>query len=370
MSLYKTGTVSVNNGQNTVTGNGTSFIDVANVQLGDLFTVNGSKFYEIYQVDTNTQIRIRNIVTGGNFAETTVTNGDYAIVRNFTSQTSAEIAAKVLAVQQKWQNREEEMTDWFYTSDNWATVTSINGDELTVMTPEGINNLLGTAATKDVTTSPTDSTSGRVMKVGDFGLGLGSSKLGLNADDYADLLCVPGGLFRIASSSSSFAINTGLNRGGVILSLPFNADAKGALFLGHTTTVDEEFKFVVPDSQEVRAVYHSGNTNFNEFGGNGADDRIAFGVCRNTVTAFIHLHINSNQAATGFSATGTFKLVDSTGLTTIATGLTNSDFALSNVRPSNRLLSLLVTFPTASVVKDTPVYLETESSDAKIEVTF
>lgn len=145
-AIYKTGTVSVNNGSNIVTGNGTSFIDVANVQEGDLFTLDGQKFYEIYAVDTNTQIKIRNIVTGGAFAETNVTAGNFAIIRNFTSQTSAEIAGKVLAVQQKWMNREEEMTDWFYTSDNWANVTSINGDALTVMTPNGINNLLGPGA--------------------------------------------------------------------------------------------------------------------------------------------------------------------------------------------------------------------------------
>lgn len=145
-AIYKTGTVSVNNGSNIVTGSGTSFIDVANAQLGDLFTVDGQKFYEIYAVDTNTQIKIRNIVTGGAFAETNVTAGNFAIIRNFTSQTSAEIAGKVLAVQQKWMNREEEMTDWFYTANDWATVTSINGDELNVMTPNGINNLLAPGA--------------------------------------------------------------------------------------------------------------------------------------------------------------------------------------------------------------------------------
>lgn len=145
-AIYKTGTVSVNNGSNIVTGNGTSFIDVANVQEGDLFTVDGQKFYEAYEVDTNTQIKIRNIVTGGAFAETNVTAGNFAIIRNFTSQTSAEIAGKVLAVQQKWMNREEEMTDWFYTANDWATVTSINGDELNVMTPNGINNLLAPGA--------------------------------------------------------------------------------------------------------------------------------------------------------------------------------------------------------------------------------
>ena len=233
-----------------------------------------------------------------------------------------------------------------------------------------VKSQTGTAATKDVTTSATDTTSNRILKVGDGGI-LGNAVSGLPLDTYlpTTIFSSQGSTFT-APAADSFVMGLNIGRRSSIpqaVQIAFNdplsvGDGMRAYFRGINEVsgyLGKWFEF-----------YHSGNANFNEFGGNGADDRIAFGVSRNTVTAFIHLHINSKSAATGFSATGTFKLVDSTGLTTIATGLTNSDFSLSNVRPSNRLLSLLVTFPAASVVKDTPVYLETESSDAKIEVTF
>tara|TARA_B100001063_G_scaffold223087_1_gene230004 strand:+ start:444 stop:1544 length:1101 start_codon:yes stop_codon:yes gene_type:complete len=366
MSLYKTGTVSVNNGQNTVTGNGTSFIDIANVQLGDLFTVDGSKFYEIYQVDTNTQFRIRNIVTGGNFAETTVTNGDYAIVRNFTSQTSAEIAAKVLAVQQKWQNREEEMTDWFYTANDWATVTSINGDTLSVMTPNGINNLLGTAATYNVTTSTTDTTANRLTKVGDFGIGLTPNSLGINADGYNSILDMPSGNYRIASGISTFAVNAGINQGGVLSVLSFNQNDKGALFLGNSGGVDDEFKFISAGSQDLRTVYHSGNTNFNEVISDGSTGAVFIpSQAYNTTEIRFYVTTFLNKVVTSISVTGTFSL--SYYQNQAATGLGASDITL--LGSSKNLAILRIT--TVSGLDLNRLYtLFAEQSSAKIQLNF
>ncbi len=169
-SIYKTGAISVNNGSNIVTGNGTSFLGVAGTLAGDLFSVDGVNFYEIYQVDSNNQIRIRTIPAGLPFQQSSKLNSYYAILRNFTSSTSAEVAARVVAVQQKWHLREEEMTGWFASTDDYYNVTSINGDIISVMTPAGIANLLGTAATRDVGTS-----AGNVMEVGAFGIGASST---------------------------------------------------------------------------------------------------------------------------------------------------------------------------------------------------
>jgi len=310
MSLYKTGTVSVNNGQNTVTGNGTSFIDVANVQLGDLFTVDGSKLYEIYQVDSNTQIRIRNIVTGGNFAETTVTNGDYAIVRNFTSQTSAEIAAKVLAVQQKWQNREEEMTDWFYTSDNWADVTSINGDALTVMTPNGINNLLAPGA---------------------FGpdcsaYGVGGETVDIASDDFYDLpdtsglyaveggtiLNGPtvGGNFQVLSMSKASTVTDKIHYGAW---LAINRDALQA-YIGNINQGRTE-----PDRQRTAELYHSGNTNFDTFTLVNADTWVAFS--RSSTSVHVRFQTPFTPASLS-TISGTFDLIDPSTGSVLESGLT------------------------------------------------
>jgi|LUMD01.1.fsa_nt_gb hypothetical protein len=165
-ALYKSGTVTVTNGSNIVTGSGTSFISIAGIVPGALFTINGVNWYEVYEVNTNTQIKVRTIPAGQTFQQATASGQDYAIFQNFTSLSPTEIAARVVAIQQKWHIREEEMTDWFASTNDFEEITNINGDKITVMTPFGVNNLLGTAATRNVGTS-----SGNVMEVGAFGLG-------------------------------------------------------------------------------------------------------------------------------------------------------------------------------------------------------
>ncbi|MDV7391339.1 hypothetical protein RZS08_08310, partial [Arthrospira platensis SPKY1] len=62
------------------------------------------------------------------------------------------------------------------------------------------NNLgLGTAAVEDVTTSSVDTTVGRLLKVGDFGLGSSDLPLVLDLDNHS---LVPG-LYRYDSGSGS-----------------------------------------------------------------------------------------------------------------------------------------------------------------------
>lgn len=365
MSLYKTGTVSVNNGQNTVTGNGTSFIDVANVQLGDLFTVDGSKFYEIYQVDTNTQVRIRNIVTGGAFAETTVTDGDYAIVRNFTSQTSAEIAAKVLAVQQKWQNREEEMTDWFYTADNWADVTSINGDQLTVMTPNGINNLLGPGA-----------------------LGPDCRTLGLGIYYNTDAALIE----RSTESNLLSGIYTAYSPNNAnasigVAPIPSDSGAYSLLNMQGVSSDDELYTTQLAISYDPNLngiffrsrasgsfgnwnkIYHSGNTNFNRIGGSTADAYVR-GFAVNATTARFFKQIHSTNQCTGILPTDgsvgfTVKAANGGGY---ETGVLPSEFSFAGVSSTEFMIFDI----TVSIGMTTgePLWLQAGDSDSFAEATF
>ena len=47
-SIYSSGSVAINNGSNIVSGTGTQFSSVAEARLGDLFTFDGLKFYEMF----------------------------------------------------------------------------------------------------------------------------------------------------------------------------------------------------------------------------------------------------------------------------------------------------------------------------------
>lgn len=140
--IYKTGTITLNSNSNIVTGNGTLFQSVANARLGDLFSLDGKEFFEIYQVDTETQLRIRNLVTGAKYQGQSVASVSYAIVRNFAASTDAQIASDVVSLQQRWHEREREMTEWFASDANYHQITDIRGDKVLVITPTGLNNLV------------------------------------------------------------------------------------------------------------------------------------------------------------------------------------------------------------------------------------
>ena len=79
MAQYKTGTVAVTNGSGTVTGTATLF--VANVTVGDIFTVVGDNtFYQVASVTSNTVL-----VLTANYAGLTASGKAYTIARDFTT---------------------------------------------------------------------------------------------------------------------------------------------------------------------------------------------------------------------------------------------------------------------------------------------
>lgn len=360
-AIYKTGTVSVNNGSNIVTGSGTSFIDVANAQLGDLFTVDGQKFYEIYAVDTNTQIKIRNIVTGGAFAETNVSAGNFAIIRNFTSQTSAEIAGKVLAVQQKWMNREEEMTDWFYTANDWATVTSINGDELNVMTPNGINNLLAPGA---------------------FGPDCRTLGLGIYYNADAALISRSTESNLLSGLYTAYSPNNA-NASIGVAPIPTDSGAYSLLNMQGVSSDDELYTTQLAMSYDPNLksmffrsrasgafgdwneVYHTGNTNLNEVIGEGTTGTILVAQPYSATEIRFYIPIFKNRVVGSITVDGSFSL--SFYQNAVATGLDFNDITLLS---SSRNLAVIRITSLTGLNTSRDHILYAEQASAKIILNF
>lgn len=78
MAQYKTGTVAVTNGSQTVTGTGTSWL--AEITVGDLFIVVGDNVsYQVAAVVSDTEITLN-----ANYAGTTGSALSYVIARDFT----------------------------------------------------------------------------------------------------------------------------------------------------------------------------------------------------------------------------------------------------------------------------------------------
>lgn len=79
MSQYKTGTISVTNGSQTVLGSGTSWS--GEISPGDILTiVNDGVWYEVAAVTGNTSLTL-----AANYAGTTGSAKTYAITRDFTT---------------------------------------------------------------------------------------------------------------------------------------------------------------------------------------------------------------------------------------------------------------------------------------------
>tara|TARA_R110002167_G_scaffold91458_1_gene246095 strand:- start:166980 stop:168002 length:1023 start_codon:yes stop_codon:yes gene_type:complete len=155
MSLYDTGTVSINSGSNTITGTGTNWVSIAGVKEGDLFTVDGAVFYQIYLINSNEEMLAKTIPDGLPYAGGNLSGVKYAIIRHFTDSTNANIASAIMELQQKWHIRENEMTDWFFSAEITYPITSLTGVINEIITPFGMNSFsdaaqAGLAAANDI----------------------------------------------------------------------------------------------------------------------------------------------------------------------------------------------------------------------------
>lgn len=97
---YRNGTVSTTNGSSTVTGVTTYWATAANKPaVGDIFTGDDSKIYEIIEItDDNTIVLDRAFTT-------TSSGASYAIIRNTSATTNTRLAAQVSATLDKLGNK-------------------------------------------------------------------------------------------------------------------------------------------------------------------------------------------------------------------------------------------------------------------------
>ncbi len=213
---------------------------------------------------------------------------------------------------------------------------------------------LGSAATKDVGTS-----SGNVMEVGAFGIGGQTS-------NYTDWNAIP-----LNFGGSLSIVNTAINRPPELSAtyytlLYFGQNTDVILAIGATTNTIHKLRRTdqttwIYDGE----LYHSGNTNFNEFGGLENNDVIAVGSAANSTVAIFYFPLNSHTATSGISSSGTFSIRSPYAGTDLATGLTPS-FATS--ASSNRIG--FIYFATSGLTAGQPLELKAESLSSKITFNF
>ena len=215
MSTYRIGTVTVNNGSTSVTGSGTSWVAVG-VRAGDYLFVNGL-FGEVASVESNTALTLVRGWPGGNGS-----GQQYTIALIDDGQRS--IAALNQVLQALGQGTLTSLAALNASANEMPYWTGAGVMGKTALTAAG-RALLGRSVIE--TQSPTDTTSGRLMRVGDFGLGQAGSVPAM--PDLNDIT-FPSGIFRYQLSSLNRPDDTGA---GIVLNLSYSAIDKAQLAVRH-----------------------------------------------------------------------------------------------------------------------------------------
>lgn len=95
---YSTGTVNVTQGSSNVAGVGTNWVN-AGLKVGDIFTIDKSRLYQITAVNSNTSLSLQEAYQGA-----TGTAQVYFVIRNFAGTMQAQIAAQVSELVNKYES--------------------------------------------------------------------------------------------------------------------------------------------------------------------------------------------------------------------------------------------------------------------------
>ncbi|MBB1299218.1 pyocin knob domain-containing protein [Pseudoalteromonas sp. SR41-7] len=328
---YRVGTVNVTNGSAAIVGVGSNWQnDVIAIAIGDAFTIDAKTWYEVISVNDDTSITLDR-----GFEGATASDVEYAILRNTSGTILTRIAGQIAVQFNQKQLFLDELRNWLTSEDETATLTDSHGIAHVVKTVNKIQELTGTAATRDVTTSNTDTTTGRLLKVGDFGISGKEAPPFSNTLNY-DSNEVYSGIHRI-TSSSPITLPAGVSSFGV---LEVSRYGSPDMIQVYTAITQDKMLFrriqgeVVSDWQEI---YHSGNTNFTTLKGENVGDQLGQIAYRNTTTLYMVKDISGYRfPPSSITCTGTFKIVNQNGVD-IITGISTSDLSMESLTSSKRL---------------------------------
>jgi hypothetical protein len=209
----------------------------------------------------------------------------------------------------------------------------------------------GTAATRDVTTSSTDTTAGRLMKVNDFGIG--ATSVG-----FTDWNAIPQQFNGLLSVSASAANRPAGLTSGFYHVVKFG-DANESFIAKKVNSLEV---FVLSRTAGGTTfifhglLFHSGNTNLNVFSANGSNDVLAVGFAVTTSIARFYLPIDLLTSPSSITTVSTFSVIRNVN-DSIASGL--STITLGGIS-SNKLavvfisgLSNLIEGENLSLISDT-----------------
>ena len=164
MGWYRAGTVTVASGSTAVAGVQTLWASQA--KAGDLFTLDGDKFYEIDTIADDTHLTLKTAFQGNSGSVLS-----YAIVRNFTATLPAQLASQLADLMTSYHVTLDELTAWLSGSGT-VTVHDGAGNAYQVKTPAQLSaewtGLLtkSVAGSGDVTLTTTEAANAFIVLTG------------------------------------------------------------------------------------------------------------------------------------------------------------------------------------------------------------
>jgi hypothetical protein len=140
--MYRAGTISIANGSKTLTGTGTQWKTVANILAGYLITFDEIRFYEVTSVGSDTSLQIESLIDGLGYQGEALTNAKYVITFPLQSGIAANIALSVLKLQEKWMQRERDITGWMSTDETSHLIESYTGSKVSIVSLQELTRLI------------------------------------------------------------------------------------------------------------------------------------------------------------------------------------------------------------------------------------
>ncbi|AEA99042.2 hypothetical protein [Alteromonas mediterranea] len=148
---YQSGTVSVSQGSNTVTGTDTYFKTIGLVQANSLITFDGgNKYYRIYEVVDDSTLLIRTLISEQPFEEADLSDATYTIEKSFARQTNAGLASDFVNFQFQLLQQKFEFYNWVNATEDRYAIDDGNGGQRNIFTPVGLENLFADIADGEI----------------------------------------------------------------------------------------------------------------------------------------------------------------------------------------------------------------------------
>ena len=192
--MYRIGTVSINDGDSVLVGNGTEWLTLANAQAGYIVTLPDNLFYLVTAVTDDEHISIERLLDGQPYSGPDLTGANYALMLTALPQIDAALAQKQINLLIQWREYIKNIQAWLFSTTDTATITTHTGQSLNVYTPTGLQNLVpplqdGTDLQQEIQTlSESLTTLGETVTTNDQSRQTGDQTLQQNLDTLAQSL--------------------------------------------------------------------------------------------------------------------------------------------------------------------------------------